>query len=148
MMIRIAKDADVDGWAELRAALWPDTSADEHRREIAATIRAAAKGAVTFVAVTDPGGIDGFVEASLRHDYVNGCGTSPVTFVEGIYVRPERRGAGIGRALCAAVEAWGRARGCAELASDALLDNAASHAFHRAVGFAETERVVYFRKAL
>lgn len=34
------------------------------------------------------------------------------------------------------------------MASDALLDNAGSHAFHEAVGFEETERVVYFRKSL
>jgi aminoglycoside 6'-N-acetyltransferase I len=34
------------------------------------------------------------------------------------------------------------------LASDALLDNGASHAMHRALGFEETERVVFFRKPL
>jgi aminoglycoside 6'-N-acetyltransferase I len=38
--------------------------------------------------------------------------------------------------------------GCTELASDALLDNQASHAMHEALGFAETERVVYFLKPL
>ncbi|MDB5495666.1 MAG: aminoglycoside acetyltransferase [Phenylobacterium sp.] len=34
------------------------------------------------------------------------------------------------------------------MASDALLDNRESHAFHSAVGFEEAERVVYFRKIL
>jgi hypothetical protein len=29
-----------------------------------------------------------------------------------------------------------------------LIDNAESHAVHRALGFAETERVVYFRRSL
>ena len=53
-----------------------------------------------------------------------------------------------GRALIAAVEAWTREQGCTELASDALIDNAASHAAHAACGFEETERVVYFRKPL
>jgi aminoglycoside 6'-N-acetyltransferase I len=48
----------------------------------------------------------------------------------------------------AAAGQWGRERGCSELASDALLDNEASHRFHHAAGFAETERVVYFRKPL
>ena len=33
----------------------------------------------------------GFAEASIRHDYVNGCETSPVVFLEGIYVRSEYR---------------------------------------------------------
>jgi aminoglycoside 6'-N-acetyltransferase I len=39
-------------------------------------------------------------------------------------------------------------RGYRELGSDALIDNSASHAAHRGWGFAETERVVYFRKSL
>ncbi|MCS0469058.1 N-acetyltransferase, partial [Burkholderia mallei] len=43
---------------------------------------------------------------------------------------------------------WGTARGCAAFASDAPLENAASHALHRALGFDETERVVFFRKPL
>jgi aminoglycoside 6'-N-acetyltransferase I len=40
---------------------------------------------------------------------------------------------------------WGRAQGCSEFASDAELENVDSHAMHRALGFVETERVVYFR---
>jgi aminoglycoside 6'-N-acetyltransferase I len=46
------------------------------------------------------------------------------------------------------VEEWTRGHGCSELASDALLDNASSHAAHAACGFEETERVVFFRKVL
>ncbi len=48
----------------------------------------------------------------------------------------------------AAVAAWAKERGLTELASDALLDNSVSHAAHKAIGFEETERVVYFRKRL
>lgn len=84
----------------------------------------------------------------MRHDHVNGCETSPVAFVEGLYVRPEFRNAQVARALCEAVADWGRRRGCSELASDALADNQESHAFHQAIGFEETERVIYFRKAI
>nr|WP_241823604.1 GNAT family N-acetyltransferase [Sphingomonas sp. Sph1(2015)] len=50
-----------------------------------------------------------------------------------------------GGALVAAVADWGRAQGCSEFASDAELENVDSHAMHRALGFVETERVVYFR---
>ena len=90
----------------------------------------------------------GFAESSLRRDYVNGCATSPVAFVEGLYVVPECRRHGVARALIAAIESWARRQGLRELASDALLDNNASHAMHEALGFTETERVVYFCKAL
>jgi aminoglycoside 6'-N-acetyltransferase I len=46
------------------------------------------------------------------------------------------------------LETWGRTQGCSEFASDALLENSDSHSMHRALGFEETERVVYFRKSL
>lgn len=39
-------------------------------------------------------------------------------------------------------------RGCAELASDTALDNLAAQAAHLALGFEETERVVFYRMAL
>jgi aminoglycoside 6'-N-acetyltransferase I len=101
-----------------------------------------------FVAEGESGASAGFADASLRHDYVNGCETSPVAFVEGVYVDPPYRSHGVDRALLAMVEAWGRTMGCAELTSDALLSNDQSHAFHLALDFDETEPVVYFRKAL
>jgi aminoglycoside 6'-N-acetyltransferase I len=50
--------------------------------------------------------------------------------------------------LCERVADWARALGVTELASDALIDNHDSHAMHRALGFAETERIVFFRRAL
>jgi aminoglycoside 6'-N-acetyltransferase I len=44
--------------------------------------------------------------------------------------------------------AWALGEGLSEIASDSLIDNVAAHAAHRALGFAETERVVYFRRPL
>jgi aminoglycoside 6'-N-acetyltransferase I len=88
-----------------------------------------------------------FAEVSLR-PYVNGCKSSPVAFLEGLYVDPAWRLQGVARELVRAAEAWGRRAGCAEFASDIHLENHISHATHLALGFAETERVIYFRKAL
>ncbi len=147
-MIDIGGESHLDDWARLRALLWPDTSIEAHRAELAQALFAGDDATVAFVASTGAGEIVGFAEGSLRADYVNGCETSPVTFLEGIYVEPEHRQSGIARELCRAVEAWGRAAGSLEMASDADLSNTASHAFHAAVGFEETERVVFFRKLL
>ena len=88
----------------------------------------------------------GFAEANLRHDYVNGTQSSPVGYLEGLFVEADWRRHGVGRALVAAVAQWTRERGCSELASDAALDNLVSQAAHLAYGFEETERVVYFRQ--
>lgn len=69
-------------------------------------------------------------------------------FVEGLYVVAGSRRQGVARALVESVVKWALQEGLSELASDSLLDNSAAHAAHQALGFAETERVVYFRRAL
>jgi aminoglycoside 6'-N-acetyltransferase I len=69
--------------------------------------------------------------------------TSPVGFLEGLYVAPTWRRHGVARSLVEVAQAWCVECGCSEFASDALLDNAISHAVHRALGFAEAERVVH-----
>ncbi len=90
----------------------------------------------------------GFVEASKRVDYVNGTSSSPVAFLEGLYVAPESRRKGVARALVDSVVEWASTWGCLELASDSLLNNTTAHAAHCALGFEETERVVYFIRRL
>lgn len=136
-------------WASLRAALWPEGSREEHLADIVEFIDEMARGRsqIGFLAMRGDEAV-GFAEAAVRHDYVNGCETSPVAFLEGIYVAPSSRRAGIAGQLLAAVETWGRSNGCSELGSDAELMNHQSHAFHRGLGFEETERVVYFRKVI
>lgn len=148
MVVMAGPDTPAGGWLALRAALWPTGSVAGHAAEIEA-IRTGQTGTVAFLFFApDTAEAVGFAEASLRHDYVNGCETSPVGFLEGIHVDPAHRGQGIARRLAQAAEDWARAKGCAEFASDAALDNTASHAMHAALGFEETERVVCFRKRL
>jgi len=145
MRVVPAGTGDTEEWIALRAALWP--AAPDHAGDIA-RMRAAPERSVTFIARDGGGAAIGFAEVSLRHDHVNGCETSPVGFLEGIYVVPARRRQGAARALIAAAEDWTRAQGASELASDALLDNIDSHRMHAALGFIETERVVTFRKVI
>jgi len=146
MRIEEARHEHLDAWARLRSELWPDDSIEHHRFELG-RLRSDENG-VGFVAIDAAGHVVSFAEATLRHDYVNGCDTSPVLFLEGIYVQGRSRRQGIAKALCQAVAAWGQSAGCTEFASDALIDNLESHAFHVALGFVETKRVVYFRKSL
>jgi len=145
--IETCNAAHIADWATLRAELWSDGTHEEHREFAAVAIEDSTRLAA-FLARDDDGNALGFAEVSLRFDYVNGCSTSPVGFLEGLYVREPARRGGIARGLVAAIEHWARERGCTELASDALLENETAHRAHRAIGFAETERVVFFRKAL
>jgi aminoglycoside 6'-N-acetyltransferase I len=146
MEITLCTLADLDDWTRLRVALWPDYSPQELREGAEAMLAEPGEGIALLCRIG--GKPAGFAEGSLRRDYVNGCETSPVTFLEGIYVVPAHRNRHVAAALVERVAEWGRNRGCVEYASDALLENEESHAFHAAVGFVETERVVYFRKAL
>ncbi|MFI5230126.1 MAG: GNAT family N-acetyltransferase [Gemmatimonadales bacterium] len=103
--------------------------------------------AAVFVAERADGGLAGFVEVGARA-YADGCDTSPVGYIEAWYVDPDVRGTGVGRALVAAGEAWARALGFREMASDALIENDVSHRAHRALGYAEVEHLVLFRREL
>ena len=138
---------DQPGWLDLRLALWSDATADDHRAYMAMALSQPERFLQLIVYDQDRRPL-GFIEGSIRSDYVNGTESSPVGFVEGVYVIPERRRHGLARLLFDAIAGWARARGCRELASDALLENEASQRAHRALGFRETERVVYFAKRL
>ena len=146
-MIRVnsAGAEDFADWLVMRNALWPHAAA-ENPDEMAAILTNA--DLVAFVARDDGGRPVGFAEASIRRDHVNGCDTSPVGFLEGIYVVEGARRQGVARQLVAAVADWSRQQGCSELGSDAALDNHSSHRMHEALGFSETERVVFFRQLL
>lgn len=136
-----------EGWLLLRQQLWPEASAGEHLAEMQTFIDQPRRffQLVAYEADRQPAG---FVEAALRTDYVNGTEKSPVAFLEGLYVAPQSRRNGVATLLVATIVAWAQAVGCEELAADALLDNEASQAMHRALGFEETERVVFFRKLI
>jgi aminoglycoside 6'-N-acetyltransferase I len=138
---------DQPGWLDMRLALWPDASADEHRAYMAISL-AQPERFLQLMMYDERRQPLGFIEGSIRNDYVNGTASSPVGFVEGVYVAPASRRKGIARQLYAAIGDWAKARGCRELASDALVDNEVSQRAHRALGFRETERVVYFTRIL
>ncbi len=142
--ITSSRDAD---WLKLRMALWPDASAAEHQEEMDDQVGAPDRYA-QFLVRADSGEAVGLAEASVRTDYVNGTDSSPVAFLEGVYVAPEARRRGAARALIAAVRVWAAAKGCRELASDTALENVVSQAAHSRLGFKETERVVYFNMTL
>jgi aminoglycoside 6'-N-acetyltransferase I len=146
MQITPCTSADLEDWVRLRVALWPDYSLMELRAGAEEMLSDTANSIALLCRIG--GRAVGFAEGGLRHDYVNGCETSPVAFLEGIFVTPAHRNKRVGQALVERVADWGRNLGCVEFASDALLENEDSHAFHGALGFVETERVVYFRKAL
>jgi len=88
----------------------------------------------------------GIMHLSIRSDYVNGTDTSPVLYLEAIYILLDYRNKGIARAFIGFAEEMAKDKGITQLASDCLLENHASELFHKACGFREEERVICFVK--
>jgi len=146
LTVREVEASDSDRWSELRTAFWPDTP-DAHRAEIADYFSSPPGHWVCLVAVEAGDHIVGIAEVGLR-DYAERCKTSPVGYLEGIYVDPDARTSGVGRMLVSFGEAWARGRGCVEMASDRTIDNEGSGRFHEALGFEEAHRLVCYRKEI
>ena len=90
----------------------------------------------------------GFAQCQLRYDYVEGTKTTPVGYLEGIFVKERYRNRGYAKELLVECEAWAKDNGCQEFASDCEIENTGSFHFHKAVGFAEANRIICFTKAL
>lgn len=143
--VRRLGEADRSAWLALRLALWPRQTAEEFDEDITGML--ADPDVMPAFGAFEAQRLIGFAEAGER-PWGDGCETAPVGWLEGIYVEPEYRRHGIGRALVAAVAQWATARGYAELGSDAAAPNHISLKCHAQWGFEETKRVVMFRKRL
>ena len=134
----------------MRAALWPDSPAEEHARELQPILEGTLSYPFplqNFVAEAS-GQLVGFLEVDLR-SHADGCDpTRPVGYIEGWYLDTDWRGQGIGRKLLAAAEDWARSHGCLEMASDTWIDNELSQRVHEAAGYTVVDRCVHYRKRL
>ena len=90
----------------------------------------------------------GFAQCGLRHDYVEGTESSPVGYLEGIFIRKGYRKKGYAKDLLAECENWAKEKGCSEFASDCELTNSVSLAFHINMGFTEANRIICFTKRI
>jgi aminoglycoside 6'-N-acetyltransferase I len=151
IIVRHAKPSDCAQLAHLRAALWPDSSPEEHARELETIVAGHWPGIlrlIEVVATRADGTLVGFAEVGLR-SYVDGCDVGrPVGYVEGWFVVESCREQAIGAQLLAAAEDWARTQGCTEMASDCDAANILSQRVHEALGFEVTSRSVNYRKKL
>jgi len=129
-------------WAEMCIALWSDNTTADMLKE-----RKNGKLPNEYLYMADGEAI-AFVSLSLRHDYVEGTVSSPVGYLEGIYVKPNFRGRGIAAELVEFAKKWAISQGCSELASDCELDNENSRLFHSKIGFEEANKIICFTMAL
>ena len=144
-MIQKAGVKDIPAVAELACKLWPDNTVEEMCSEIGEII--AKPDAAFFLAYEEDMPV-GFAQCQLRDEYVEGTGSSPVGYLEGIYVAEEYRKHGLAIELVSACETWAKSKGCTEFASDCELENVQSLRFHLNVGFEEANRIICFTKKI
>lgn len=145
-LYRKAEQSDIETLTKLLCELYEDHSYEElliennthfdNRRQI-------------FFLAFDGKKPIGVCHGALRSEYVNGKEyDGNVGYLEAVYVRSEYRLCGVATTLVTFCEDWALQNGCREFLSDCLLDNTESYKFHLRIGFAETERCIFFRKEL
>lgn len=144
-MIRKADPKEAAVLAGLALQLWPGHRLEDLAGEFAEYLQD--PQCALFLAFHGAAAV-GFAQCQLRHDYVEGTDSSPVGYLEGVFVAQSCRGRGYARQLVCACEDWAREQGCTEFASDCALTNTASLAFHLSCGFSEANRIICFTKKL
>lgn len=144
-MIRKVSMSDLIITTQLAIILWPDNEFNDLKREIEETIPD--KNAVFFL-YFDDGVPVGFAQCQLRYDYVEGTESSPVGYLEGIFVAEKYRNKGIAGKLLQQCELWSKENGCTEFASDCELENKESYHFHIKAGFTVANCIICFKKQI
>ena len=144
-MIRKAICDDALTVAKLAIQMWEDNTIESLAEELAEVMES--PESAVFLLYDGEEAI-GFAQCQLRHDYVEGTDSSPVGYLEGIFVKEVYRNKGGAKELLKQCEAWAKDMGCTEFASDCELENTGSLAFHLKMGFEEANRVICFTKKL
>ncbi len=144
-MIKKAGNNDLEALAKLAILMWQNHSITELINEFSEIIE---NGKSVFFLKYEYDVPVGFAQCQLRNDYVEGTKTSPVGYLEGIFVKEQCRHKGYAKELLVECEAWAKENGCSEFASDCEINNIDSFHFHQAMNFVEANRIICFTKAL
>ncbi len=145
MCIRVATFEDTQIVVELAIQMWESNTVEELTQEFYEYI--SKENGTIFLAMVD-GCAVGFAQCGLRRDYVEDTDSSPVGYLESIFVKEEYRKRGLARDMLEACQKWAKEQGCTEFASDCELDNDDSLKFHIKMGFVEANRIICFTKKL
>lgn len=145
MTIRKAMVEDAKTVASLAIQMWESHSVEELAQEFMDYMTT--ESGIVLLALSGECAV-GFAQCGLRKDYVEGTSTSPVGYLEGIFVVEEYRKRGLAKEMLEACQEWAREQGCTEFASDCELTNEDSLRFHLNTGFEEANRIICFTKKL
>ena len=86
----------------------------------------------------------GFIHLSIRSGFVEGADTTPVGYVEGIYVKPDFRRKGVAKELYHAGLEWLKSKKCTQISGDIWINDNMCPDFYVGMGFKEVNRIICY----
>jgi GNAT superfamily N-acetyltransferase len=140
--VRVIALEDTAAVAELSIQLGYQATAAETRERIAALLLNA-ENQIALVACVG-GNVVGWIEASIvRH-----LQSAPYTLIGGLVVKDGVRGLGVGKRLCAEIEAWTRNKGLTVVRVTSRSTREGAHRFYLREGYTQTKTSAVFEKVL
>jgi predicted N-acetyltransferase YhbS len=140
--VRVIALEDATAVAELSVQLGYEASSAEIEQRITALL-SNAESQVALVACEDAE-VVGWIEASIvRH-----LQSAPHTLIGGLVVKDGMRGLGVGKRLCAEVEAWSRNKGLTVVRVTSRSTREGAHRFYLREGYRQTKTSAVFEKVL
>lgn len=142
LIVRVISPEDAGAVSELSGQLGYEASVEAVRERIT-RLPSGAERQVAFVACMGPE-IVGWIEASIMYDLQS----PPYSLIGGLVVREERRGLGIGKILCAEIEAWSKKQGVPAVRVASRISREDAHKFYLREGFQRIKTWAVFEKML
>jgi len=141
MIISPIQDNQFPLWKHMREQVYCLLDDEFHEKEME-QIFARSDWYCYFLKI-DEDQIIGLVELSSRN-IVDGCLSSPVAYIEGLYLKKKYRDKGLGKEAIEIIKNWCKENDFSELGADTELKNIKAQKFFKSVGFHESYRIVEF----
>jgi aminoglycoside 6'-N-acetyltransferase I len=129
--------------SELVLGLWPDCDITDEREFWNEVLLSSDH---YFALAKDEDKYIGFINISIRTDYVEGIDSDKAPYLEAIFVKAEYRCKKVASLLLESGERWVKEKGFTQLASDTEINNLLSQDFHIKSGFNVVNTIVCFVK--
>lgn len=138
-------EREVDRWRAMRVELYGQLEPGFHDAEMPNILHR--DDWYCWLVIAEDGSTIGMVELSLRN-VVDGCLSSPVPYIEGLFIEAKQRNRGLGRQLMQILFDWCCEQGYTELALNTEAVNTAAQRFYDSLGFQQNDSVIEYRMTL
>ena len=136
-----ASNENLNQLTELALALWPNNEKDLIKSDLVYIIGHLNNR--VLLAKSDEEYI-GFIHMSIRSGFVEGADTTPVGYIEGVYVKPDYRRKGVAKELYHAGLEWLKSEKCSQIGADIGINDNMCPDFYIGMGYKEANRIICY----